>query len=233
MPPLMRLGLDDQREEILGLAVEAAAAGAHPCRERVPARREHVFEGKAGDRAVASRVAATAARPVVGGRDEDRVPHLVAEGDRQDRVLNGARELDFEAGMDLFALTRAHELLAGPGLAPAANEPHGASGRRLLLAAAHLTEVDLVVGACDPLGLALVDQPPALEHEAVVAEAFDARHVVRHVEHRPVLALQAVELVEALLLEGCVADGQHLVDEQHVGLDLNRDGEAQPHAHPR
>ena len=45
--------------------------------------------------------------------------------------------------------------------------------------------------------------------------------------------LQPLELLEALLLERGVADGEHLVDQQHVGVDLDRDGEAEPHAHAR
>ena len=39
------------------------------------------------------------------------------------------------------------------------------------------------------------------------------------------------ELVEALVREALVADGQHLVDEQHVGIDVDRDREAEPHVH--
>ena len=46
-------------------------------------------------------------------------------------------------------------------------------------------------------------------------------------------ALSALELLVALLLEGGVADGEHLVDEQDVGVDLDRDREAEPHAHAR
>ena len=42
---------------------------------------------------------------------------------------------------------------------------------------------------------------------------------------------ELAELVETLEREGLVADGQHLVDEQHVGIDVNRHGEAQPHVH--
>ena len=31
--------------------------------------------------------------------------------------------------------------------------------------------------------------------------------------------------------EALVADGEHLVDEQHVGIDVDRDGEPEPHVH--
>ena len=31
--------------------------------------------------------------------------------------------------------------------------------------------------------------------------------------------------------EALVADREHFVDEQHVGIDVNRDGESEPHVH--
>ena len=39
--------------------------------------------------------------------------------------------------------------------------------------------------------------------------------------------------LEALLLERLVADREHLVDEQDVGLDVDGDGEAEAHVHAR
>ena len=39
--------------------------------------------------------------------------------------------------------------------------------------------------------------------------------------------------VHALALERLVADGQHLVDEQDVGVDVHGDGEGEPHVHAR
>ena len=50
--------------------------------------------------------------------------------------------------------------------------------------------------------------------------------------HRAPASLQARELVEALLLERGVADGEHLVDEQDVGVDLDGGRERQPDVHP-
>jgi hypothetical protein len=54
---------------------------------------------------------------------------------------------------------------------------------------------------------------------------------VRDEQHALALVADAVELVEALLLEGGVADREHLVDEQDVGVDVDHDREAQPHEH--
>ena len=39
--------------------------------------------------------------------------------------------------------------------------------------------------------------------------------------------------VEALLLKRSISDGEHLVDQQDVRVDLDRDGEGEPDLHPR
>jgi hypothetical protein len=49
--------------------------------------------------------------------------------------------------------------------------------------------------------------------------------------HRGPLGEHGPHAVEALLLEGGVADGQDLVDQQHVGLGEGGDGEPEPHVH--
>ena len=51
-------------------------------------------------------------------------------------------------------------------------------------------------------------------------------------EHdRATLGLEACELGEALLLKRRVADRQHLIDQHHVGVDLNCDREGEAHVH--
>ena len=47
---------------------------------------------------------------------------------------------------------------------------------------------------------------------------------------RPLCAISPIS-PEAPLLEGLVADAEHLVDEQDLGLEERRDGECQPHVH--
>ena len=79
----------------------------------------------------------------------------------------------------------------------------------------------------------MLEHAPAVQEHGAVAEALDAGHVMRHEDDRAALGLQALELAEALLLEGGIADGEHLVHQQDVGLDLHRDRERQPHRHPR
>ena len=56
--------------------------------------------------------------------------------------------------------------------------------------------------------------------------------VVRHEDDRPAGALQVLHPPDATALELRVADGECLVDDEDVGLEVGRDGErqAQPHA---
>ena len=53
-------------------------------------------------------------------------------------------------------------------------------------------------------------------------------------EHdRLAAAAELADLVQALAREGLVAHGQHLVDEQHVGVDVDGHREAEAHVHAR
>jgi hypothetical protein len=75
-------------------------------------------------------------------------------------------------------------------------------------------------------------------HELALAEpgglVAERAHLVDGVgddDDGTALAAEVGELLGALLLEGHVADGQDLVDEQDVGLDVDRHGEPEPHVH--
>jgi len=65
-----------------------------------------------------------------------------------------------------------------------------------------------------------------LEHYDAIADL--AHHVrgMRHENDRPALALELVHAFHAFLLESFVPYGEHLVDEQHVRLDV--DGNRKP-----
>ena len=80
-------------------------------------------------------------------------------------------------------------------------------------------------------GIAHRHHPPALQQQRAVAEAVDGAHVVGDEQDRAAVLAHAVELAIALVLEGGVSDRQHLVDQQHLGVDLDHDGERQPHVH--
>ena len=56
---------------------------------------------------------------------------------------------------------------------------------------------------------------------------------MRYDDDRAPFCLELVDAVEALFLEALVADGEHLVDEEHVRLDVHGDGEAEPDVHAR
>ena len=72
----------------------------------------------------------------------------------------------------------------------------------------------------------------ALEQHRAVAEAVHRAHVVGDEQDRLARLADAHELVEALLLERRVADREHLVDQQDVGVDLDHHREREPDQHP-
>ena len=74
-------------------------------------------------------------------------------------------------------------------------------------------------------------RPALVQPERLVAEALDQAQRVGDEQDRLAAAPELRELVEALVGEALVADREHLVDEQHVGIDVDRHGEPQPHVH--
>ena len=87
------------------------------------------------------------------------------------------------------------------------------------------------VGGDDALGIAFALGHAVIEPVRDVAELLDQVERVRHQQDRLVAAAELRELVEALVGEALVADRQHFVDQQHVGIDVHRHGEAKPHVH--
>ena len=80
-------------------------------------------------------------------------------------------------------------------------------------------------------GIARCPYPPGVQPQRFVAEALDQAERVRDEQDRLAAALELGELVEALVREALVADREHFVDQQHVGIDVDRDGESEPHVH--
>ena len=84
----------------------------------------------------------------------------------------------------------------------------------------------------DPRGDAGGDRAPSFQQDRPGAEALDRVHVVAHEEHRPaVSARDVLHTPQALLLELRVADRQHLVHDQHLGLEMRRHRKREPHLH--
>ncbi len=87
------------------------------------------------------------------------------------------------------------------------------------------------VGVDDVLGRAARDEPAGVEQVDDVAAAADRGEVVAHEQDREAEVGDLLDLVEALSLELLVANGEHLVDDEHLRFEMGRDREAQPHLH--
>ena len=70
-----------------------------------------------------------------------------------------------------------------------------------------------------------------LQPRDLVAQAFKLTEPVAHDDDRAARATQRVEVVEALALELLIAHRQHFVDQQHIGLHVHCDSEAEAHVH--
>ena len=84
-----------------------------------------------------------------------------------------------------------------------------------------------------PRGPAVDHDAAVLQHHGAVAELGDLVQGVGDQHDRAALVLELADLVQALALERLVADGEHLVDQQHVGVDVHGDREGEPHVHAR
>ena len=82
-------------------------------------------------------------------------------------------------------------------------------------------------------GSPIGDHLAVVHHHGPLAVLADGVVAVAHHDDGPALALELLHVVEALALECCVAHRQHLVDEQHVGLDVHRHREPESHVHAR
>ena len=72
-----------------------------------------------------------------------------------------------------------------------------------------------------------------IQPDGIVAEAFDEAERVRHQQDGLAAAFEFRELVETLVGETLVADGQHFIDQEHVRIDVNRHRKPQAHVHAR
>ena len=181
---------------------------------------------------------AVPAEPARGHRacgDEDArvVAQLPAEPRRRDERVRSDVERDRErlAGEQLAALSavrveQAHVLDAGDVPAPLLQ------ARRALLGVA-LSGKHAPVGDDRLVRRAVERHAAVAQQHCAVAQPFDGARVVRDEDDRAAPLLELEDLPEALALERLVADGEHLVEEEHVRLDVRRDREAEPHVHAR
>ncbi len=122
-------------------------------------------------------------------------------------------------------------LVLGPAVDDRRRAVAGVEDRALRAPVAR--HVDLLVAARDVAGIADGDEVAAVEQHRPVAEALDGVHVVRDEQDRAALRARLAQRVEALALERAVAHGEHLVDQQQVGVHVDHDREGQAHLHAR
>ena len=72
-----------------------------------------------------------------------------------------------------------------------------------------------------------------VEPDRPITEVTNAAGVVRDEHEGPVLISELDELLHALLLKGDLADGEDLVDQEELRVDVDRDRKRQPDVHPR
>src|SRR5206468_1366235 len=97
---------------------------------------------------------------------------------------------------------------------------------------AQLAFADLeVVRGRDVADRATRRDAPLIEPDRAVAEALDEADVVRDEHDRLPRPAELCDLRVTLVLEVLVTDGEHLVDEKDVRIDVHRDGEAEARRH--
>ena len=92
---------------------------------------------------------------------------------------------------------------------------------------------DLGVGLHHTADVAFGPHVAALEQHAARAQPRDRGQVMRDEADRLLARPELIQLGETLALEVLVAHREDLVDEQHVRIDVGRDGEREPHVHAR
>ena len=148
-------------------------------------------------------------------------PELVGVLQLQGR-LEGALELGVHGGGLVAGLEgRGHGAGGCEGANPSGLVRGGALPLHGEVAIHHLA------GRTHGLHLALV------EPEGLVAEAAHGVQVVTHQDDGAALAEELLDLADAAPLKVLVADGEDLVDEEHIAVRVGGDGEAQAQVHAR
>ncbi len=75
----------------------------------------------------------------------------------------------------------------------------------------------------------VADDAASLKQDRPIAKLSDRLHLMRNEDDRATRGAQVLHAPEAALLELGVADREHLVDEEDLGLEMSSDRERQPH----
>src|SRR4051794_37456513 len=73
---------------------------------------------------------------------------------------------------------------------------------------------------------------PMVAHRRMITELTNLLRGVAHEDDRPAFVPELPDAIEALALEGLIAHRQDLVDDQHIGIDVDGHGETQAGDHP-
>ena len=79
---------------------------------------------------------------------------------------------------------------------------------------------------------AALRNPAFFDKNHLVAKGFDRPQIVRHKEDRLPFTLKLLKALHALALKGQIADRQHLIDQQHIGVHFRGHRKTEPHVHP-
>ena len=171
---------------------------------------------------------------VAGREDEVRhVAELVGEVRRGD-VASASTVTSSEKGSPARNWTRSAPSAptSRASLIRASRLPHSRQAGAALGRVVLVGELRVVLR--DRLARRPVEGDLALPQEdRPLAEPLHRGGVVGDEEDRPAALLELEDLAEALALERLVADGEHLVQQQHVRLEVRGDREAEAHLHPR
>ncbi len=72
-----------------------------------------------------------------------------------------------------------------------------------------------------------------VKDDNAVAHLTNRTQVMGHEDERRTAIAYLAHALQALQLKRDVTNGEHLIDDQHVRVGKDRDGEAQPHEHAR
>ena len=203
--------------------------------ERVVARQEHEVEVER-DADEAGLELVGRAVPVCGERRGHTDAVDGRDADLEHGVPDRPRDLGREDDGDRLAQEGVLQL---PPLAVVELDPHeprvaSPDARRLVGDVAGLRGLDRLgqVLRHDGLDGAVGSDAALLEQDCPVAERPDRRHVVADEEDGTSLARDLAHLPQALRLELGVADREHLVDDEDVGVEVSGHREREPHVHP-
>jgi hypothetical protein len=164
---------------------------------------------------------------------------LVVEGHRKARDRRRCRGVEGELHLEGTVRVRLPSGFGRVAAVLSADKPRGVAAASLGVAqidprrgrepGAGARQVRANDGAGRPRELHL----SALQQQAPGTESLHRIHVVAHEQHGASPATgHLLHLAEAPLLKLGVADGEHLVDDEHLGLEMGRHREGEPHLHP-